>query len=70
MFIKPGYSLKVIKENVDTLQEIVHVSTAMSVAISHARAHFKREKPDSTAFPEHLMPGKTKAALEAYNGEE
>jgi hypothetical protein len=69
MKLKTGYALKAIKENIATLEELVDRSTALSVASSYARSQFKNERPDSTAFPEHLMPGKLKAALEAEDGE-
>ncbi len=70
MNLVTGYSLKAVKENIKKLEELVDRSTAMAVALSYARSQFKNDRPDSTAFPEHLIPGKARAALEADNGEQ
>ena len=69
MNLKFGYSLKIIKENLKVLEDIVDKSTALSVALSYARHSFKQERPDTTAFPEHLRPGQARAALEVEDGE-
>ena len=69
MNLNPGYSLKVIKDNIKVLEEIVDKSTALGVALSYARHSFKQERPDTTAFPEHLRPGQARAALEVEDGE-
>lgn len=68
MNLNPGYSLKIIKENLAVLKEIVDEGTALSVALSYARHSFKQERPDTTAFPEHLRPGQARAALEVEDG--
>jgi hypothetical protein len=69
MKLKTGYALKTIKENIATLEDLVDKSAARQLAGAVARSQFKNERPDSMAFPEYLMPGKLKAALEAEDGE-
>ncbi len=68
MNLKSGYSPNIVKENVKQLSEIVDLTTALSVASSYARACFKLDRPDSTAFPEHLRPGNVRAAMEDSDG--
>jgi hypothetical protein len=64
MNLKKGYSLEIVKANVETLKEFVDETTAMAVAASYGRGVFKQEHPDSSSLPAHLVSGAVRKALE------
>ena len=71
MKIKPGYTQEVIRQNVQSLIEDGFSDIeAIMLSIAYARKSFKKERPDTTKFPKHLIPRQAVDAYHEYGGED
>ncbi len=58
MELRKGYAKEDVEDNIAQLiADGSKDNAAIQVAVSYARARFKRDYPESVAFPDHLKPG-------------